>query len=432
MTTRKRTRGARPLGGRVRVGLIAAAVVLSALPMMRVTAQVPRSRADSLEQELRHLRARLDSLERVVARLTPPQRDTAQAVDELAALRAAAAAAAPDTATPRTREFVGRTRSQPQLNPEISATGDVRVTATRPGPQEDNFEVREFEFAVQSPLDPFANTKIFLTYEEGAVDLEEGYVYWTGLPGHLRLDFGRFRQQVGELNRWHLHALPESEYPLVLREFFGEEGLVGDGVSLYWLAPHTGAALGTHELWGQFTLANNEALFNDGHRLALTGHFLNFWELGSAAYFQIGASAVYGKNPDEDLETTAFGGDLRFTWRPPQQAQYRSFTLRAEGYAVTKRVAGIAETRYGGFAGAEYQLSRRLFGGARFDYVEPLAGGDAVWAVAPHLTWWQSEWVYLRAEWQHESIPAGAGRANSDRFLIQAVWAVGPHKHENY
>ena len=43
--------------------------------------------------------------------------------------------------------------------------------------------------------------------------------YWTGLPGRIRADIGLFRQQFGELNRWHLHALPETEYPLVLRSF---------------------------------------------------------------------------------------------------------------------------------------------------------------------------------------------------------------------
>jgi hypothetical protein len=404
------------------------------LPRAEALAQAP-TRADSLEAQVRRLTARIDSLQQLVDQLLragqPAQAKPVE--DELAALRAAAAAAAPDTApTGRTQEFVGRTRSQPQLNPEISATGDVRAIAVRPGPQEDNFSVREFEFGFQSPLDPFSNTKIFLTFEDGEFGLEEGYGYWTGLPGHLRFDIGRFRQQVGELNRWHLHALPESEYPLVVREYLSEEGMVGDGISLYWLAPYTGAALGTHELWGQVTLANNEALFEGGRRLALTGHFLNFWQLSDATYLQLGATAVYGKNPDVDLETTLLGGEFRFTWRPPQQAQYRSFTLRAEGYGIKKRTAGAGQARYGGYVGAEYQLSRRWFAGGRFDYVEPLAGGDAVWVAVPHLTWWQSEWVYLRAEWQHQSAPALGGRDSDDRFLIQAVWAIGPHKHENY
>src|SRR5947199_3300852 len=42
------------------------------------------------------------------------------------------------------------------------------------------------------------------------VNVEEGYAYWTGLPGKIRLDVGKFRQQFGELNRWHLHAVPET------------------------------------------------------------------------------------------------------------------------------------------------------------------------------------------------------------------------------
>jgi len=60
--------------------------------------------------------------------------------------------------------------------------------------------------------------------------------------------------------------------------------------------------------------------------------------------------------------------------------------------------------------------------------------------VVPNLTWWQSEWVYLRAEWQHTSTPlatlgtvtrvvAPGGNAIDNHFLLQAVWAIGPHKH---
>ena len=396
-------------------------------------AQTPEQRADSLARELARLRTRIDSLERVVRGLSRPARDTAVAVDELAALRAAAAAAAPsDSAAEEVPRFVSRTRSLPQLNPEISATGDVRFTAVQPGPQENNVDVREFEFAFQAPLDPYSNTKLFLTWEDGRLDLEEGYAYWTGLPGHLRVDVGRFRQQVGELNRVHLHGLPESEYPLVLQEYFGEDGLVGDGLGLYWLAPATAKALGTHELYGQVTLAKSETLFDEGTRLAVNGRFLNFWQLSSSTFFQIGASGIYGRNPDADLSTTVFGGDFRLSWRPPSRAQYRSFTLRGEGYRINRKVAGSSDPRHGGYLGAQYQLNRRLHVGGRFDWVEPLAGGPAVWAVVPGVTWWQSEWVYFHAEWQHQSMPDLLGRLATNRLVLQTVWSIGPHKHEGY
>ncbi len=396
-----------------------------------------RPQADSLAQELARLRARIDSLEHTVARLSGRAKDTtAQSGNELAALLAAAQAAAgppPDTAARARQQFVDRSRSQPSLNPEISATGDIRVLAQGQGPQVNDVDVREFEVAFQSPLDPFSNTKIFATFSHNEIAIEEGYAYWTGLPGHLRLDIGRFRQQFGELNRWHAHELPWSEYPLAVREYLGGDGLSGDGVSAYWLVPVGGGALGTHELFAQTTLANNETVFGGGNRLAFLGHLNNFWALSPATFVQIGGSALYGENADSALKTTVFGVDFRLNWRPPRQGSYKSFTLRAEGLATKHKELGLGATRYGGYVGSQYQLSQRLFLGARYDYVQPLQGGDAEWTVVPNLTWWQSEWVYLRAEWQHESLPLLGGlRTINNRFLFQAVWAIGPHKHETY
>jgi hypothetical protein len=406
-------------------------------------AQAP-SRADSLEAELRRLRARMDSLERVIARLLPAQRDTARAVDELAALRAAArAAAGTDTTTARSDTAAApaqdRGTNLNQMNPEISATADVRLQVDPDAPTEDNVDVREFEFSFQAALDPYAKTKIFLSAGEEGVSVEEGYAYWTGLPGGLRLDLGRFRQQVGELNRWHPHALPESEYPLVLREYLGDEGLNGDGVGLYWAVPVGGGAAGTWELWGQATLADNEALFAGGRRLAGLGHVNAFWQVSPAVFFQLGATVLGGSNPDSNFTSTVIGADFRLTWRPPSRALYRSLTLRGEGYMNRRRTTmpqGEEGTREvtGAYLSAQYQLSRRLFAGARFDWVEPLVGfNEHNWAIVPALTWWQSEWVYLRLEWQHQRDALVTGDwATSDRILLQTVWAIGPHKHETY
>lgn len=439
MTTWKCTRGAPPRMGRARLRMSATLlVVLLCAPVARLAAQVPRTRADSLEVELRRLRARLDSLERIVARLTPAQRDTAKAVDELAALRAAARATAgpdttaaqPETASPQAQNPGGNLN---RANPEISATADVRLQVNPDAPTTDNVDVREFEFSFQSALDPYAKTKIFLSASDEGVSVEEGYAYWSGLPGGLRLDLGRFRQQVGELNRWHPHALPESELPLVLREYFGDEGLKGDGLGLYWTAPFGGGAAGTYELWGQATLANNEALFGGGRRLAGLGHLNVFWAVSPTVFFQIGGSVVGGDNPDSSLATVVYGADFRLTWRPPAQALYRSFTLRGEGYTNRRKIGGAVQHFSGAYVSAQYQVSRRLFAGARFDWVEPLdVPGRHTWAIVPVLTWWQSEWVYLRLEWQHQRDALLGGYSTGNRILIQTVWAIGPHKHETY
>lgn len=397
----------------------------------------PAAARDSLLAELRALTARLDSLEAVVGELRAGRQDTAEAVDELAALRAAAAeaAAAADTTVDVEPAAPAGRRSLSSLNPEISATGDFRMRGNSPGPQVDNFLVREFELSFQAALDPYASTKIFFSYEEGSIDLEEGYAYWSGLPGGLRLDAGRMRQQIGELNRIHLHALPQTEYPLVLQEYFGEDGLAGDGVRLYWLAPFSGPGGAVHELTAEATVGSNEVMFEDGNRASFLGHLNNFWQISPATFLQIGLTGLYGENPDSSLVSRVGGADFRFTWRPPGRELYRSFTLRGEVYGAQQKVGGIGRTRWGGYAGAEYQLGRSWFAGTRFDWVEPLDGPEGAhdWQIVPSLSWWQSEWVRVRAEWRHLSRAVDASlRDTSNQFVVQVVWAVGPHKHESY
>ena len=53
----------------------------------------------------------------------------------------------------------------------------------------------------------------------------------------------------------------------------------------------------------------------------------------------------------------------------------------------------------------------------------------AEWQISPTITWWQSEFVYLRLEGQHHH---DRTNGNEDRLLLQVVFAMGPHKHETY
>lgn len=393
--------------------------------------------ADSVSRSLAALTRRLEQL--VAARCAPAAAAPApaDAGDELAALRAAAAAAAggPPGATPAAARdtapaqpvvFIGKQRSGSALNPEISATGDLRLVTRTHG---DAFEgdPHEFELALQSALDPYANAKIFLTFSPGEIGVEEGYLYYTGLPGHLRADVGLVRQQVGDLNRWHLHALPETDYPLVYRRFLGPDGLSGAGLSLYTPLPLSLAG-GTHELWVQATTAESDPLYLGARRPTLLGRLQNFWQLSRSTYGQVGFTAL-GGNADT-LHSRVLGVDARLTWRPPNAGTRSEVTLRAEGYRLRSTVPGVQDNRYGAFAGLTWRASQRWVLGTRYDYVElPGTGSGAEWQLTPTLTWWESEFVYLRLEGQHHHDPI---RGNRDRLLFQAVFAMGPHKHETY
>lgn len=453
---------------------VAVLLILLALPAAGLSAQQPAV-SDSVREGLARLTARLDSLEAGQCPVSPLQfpavaptgnaasdslaagmRALAErmnimartrcgpapavaadsALDDLRALREAAAGAAgaiPEPAPADTGagpQFVSLQRNLNKYNPEISATGDIRLVARDEDTQRDNGIAREFEFAFQSNLDPYSATKVYLTFEDEEIGVEEGYIYYSGLPGKLRADLGKFRQEVGDLNRWHLHALPETEYPLVYQRYLSPEGLAGVGLSLYTVLPF-GLAGGTHELWLQGTTASelDPLLAGSSQPLGLA-RIRNFWQLSRSTYAQVGFTGMLGANSDSSLTSNLTGADFRLTWRPPHAGTRRDLTLRVEGYRLHANLAGVVTNRYGMFADVQFKMSRRWTIGGRYDYVEAARGPNAdEWRITPALTWWQSEFVYLRLQGQHRRELDGSTRND---LTLQAVWAMGPHKHETY
>lgn len=356
--------------------------------------------------------------------------------NDLAALRDAAARAADagDDAAPADTGagdtgFVSR-QNLNRYNPEISATGDIRFIARDEDIQRDNAVAHEFEIALQSSLDPYSTAKIFVGFSEDEIAVEEGYLYYTGLPGHVRLDLGKFRQEVGDFNRWHLHALPQAEYPLVYQRYLSPEGLVGVGLSLYTVLPVS--LLGaTHEVWLQGTTPSelDPLLAGSTQPLGLA-RIKNFWQLTRSTYAQAGFTGMLGENSDSSMTSNLMGVDFRLTWRPPNAGTRKDVTLRLEGYRLHANVSGTVTNRYGLFADLEFKFSRRWSIGTRYDYVEAARGLYAnEWRVTPALTWWQSEFVYLRLQGQHRRELDGK---SANEILLQAVFAMGPHKHETY
>lgn len=386
---------------------------------------------DSLAAGLARLAARIDLV--TVARCQvagrPVTADTV--VDELAALRAAAeaavSAAQPEGAVaPSDTQFVSRQRNLSAFNPEISATGDLRFVGREGAAPRDHAQLSEVELSFQSALDPYSHTKLFLTFGEEEIGVEEGYIYYTGLPGRLRVDAGKFRQAIGDLNRWHAHALPQSEYPLVYRRFLGDEGLAGVGVSLYTALP-VALAGGTHEVWFQATSAESEPLYANSRQPTFLGRLQNFWQLSRSTYLQLGATATGGNAASEELASRLIGADLRFTWRPPASGTRQDVTIRAEGYRLRTTQAGVRTTRHGGFVDAQVKAGPRWVLGMRYDNSEAPGGDpDAEWAIVPTLSWWQSEFVRLRLEASRHQTALGA----RNQIALQVVWAMGPHKHE--
>ena len=86
----------------------------------------------------------------------------------------------------------------------------------------------------------------------------------------------------------------------------------------------------------------------------------------------------------------------------------------------------------GGFwSMAELRLSPSWLVGARLDRTENPGEPDvSQWLVSPTLTWWQSEFVRVRAE--YDFLSGFEDEARSGMFVLQVTFALGPHKHETY
>jgi hypothetical protein len=412
-------------------------------PLAALRAEIAQLRS-GYEAKIAALEARLAALEadgraaEQAAAANTPSED-----DDLAALRAAAleaagsaTSAAAEAGTPDevagAQSTFGRSDLN-RLNPEISFTGDFLGLATLGGSSgaRDEFQVREFELDFQSALDPYSRTRWTLAFgPEGQVDVEEGYVTYNALPGGVGLYLGRFRQQFGALNRQHAHALPQSDYPLVLRTYFGDEGLAQTGLSGRWLLPHPWAS--ANELTLEVTNGESEAFGGENFRdFAGLAHLKNYWDVGDATYFEWGLSGAVGKS-DTGQGRQIWGTDFTFHWQPPTRAKYREFTWRTELLLSDLTLAGGGRDRaWGGYTYAEGLIAQNFYVGARLDWVEdPFDPGHRTWGLVPYLTWWQSEYVRLRGEYRH-SQDQRTDRS-TDSLLLQLTWAAGPHKHETY
>ncbi len=418
---------------------------LTALTAAPATIWAQQTRVDSLEARIRVLEARIDSLLAAIARGERPPAAAEKAGAELEALRAAARAAAGEPADSAPAQE-SRTRSLNLLNPEISATGDIVGNYTAPSGQDNNVSAvpREFEFSFQAALDPYTRTKIFVTHEEdfeiagfpeeegeegegGLVDIEEGYMYWVGLPANLGLKIGKFRQEIGLYNRWHTHALLEVERPLATIAFLSEDGLIQTGGAV--TLPTLTRGPSTNTLTLELTRGDNDVLFEGGNEISVLGRLQSFWDLSAASYIQFGATGVYGENDDESLISRLLQLDVSFRWTPTGRALYRDLSLKGEWYFAEKDFGPGRLSGNGGYLQANYRLNRRWIVGARADYLDGFTGEPEIFQLVPSVTWWQSEWVRLRLQYNFLKPDGGDG---NHTLLFQTVWAMGPHKHETY
>lgn len=419
-------------------------------------------------EQIGNLRNQIESIEQSASAEEP---ETAE--DELARLRQLAEGIAgeqEEEKSPEETVFKFSGLSLQQLNPEISASGDfvAHVRRQEQTRERADAEIRGLELNFQSYLDPFSRFKATThIHGDGEVEVEELYFTHFSMIENANLDIGRFRQQFGVINRWHGDALDQVEYPLVLQRIFGEDGLNQTGASIDWTLPGWDDAF--QELTVQITNTENERLFG-GDAIgnpSMLFHYKNYRDLSRDTYLEIGLSGLFGWNDRWDVDkgsgiedeydalgTQVFGADLAMLWEPADKALYKNLEWRSEAYLLNRDLLAPDNSgrdnlnAWGAYSYINSKISRNMEVGIRADYFKPdsknyanTANASIVplaytsnnphrWQVCPYITVWQSEWVKFRFEYDYAF---GRGMEETDHlFMLQAVFGVGPHKHERY
>jgi len=268
------------------------------------------------------------------------------------------------------------------------------------------------------------------------VELEEGYFTFDTLPHDLKARAGKVYSAFGKANQFHLHAMPWVNKPLVIQNFFGEEGMSEPGAELSWLVPNPWEQY--IELIFQLQDNRNASSFADGRSRGLmyVGHLKNFFDLTSASSLEVGGSVATGANAarGEDHRTNLEGIDLTYKWRPPQQGLYRSLTWMSE-VLLSQKEQGAEDPvdSYGCYSSLEYQFSRRWSAFGRYDYSQFPDDNEAHEnAYTGGLTFAQSEFAFWRAQFTHTDGGGAEVPGSRNEFFLQLDFGIGPHRAHQY
>ena len=333
------------------------------------------------------------------------------------------------------------------FNPDIAVIGDFLGAAGRnrenPSPA---LEMHEAEASLQAIVDPYGRADFFVAFGEEGVELEEGFLTLTTLPGGWLTKVGKIRGAFGKVNTMHNHMMPWTDRPLVTRNLVGgEEGITDAGVSVARLIPNPWLFLeATGQVFRGDSGPEEDPLFRSGKPgdLSYIGHLRGYHDITEASNIDLGLSYARGHNAaDSDNiglhATELFGVDATFRWKPLQRSIYRSFVGRAEWIQsrreqpILRTVRGrrdraIEQERADGFyVSGDYQLARRWFAGARFDRSGRATDGSLKDNGASFLmTFWPSEFSQVRGQYRRTNYALGP---SANEFLFQFQFSIGAH-----
>lgn len=349
-----------------------------------------------------------------------------------------------------------RPRAPANFNPDLAVVGDFRgvLSTYNDNPARNRFDLASVELDLRAAVDPRADAVVILPVVrevedplffdkatasgdvESGIELEEAYLFLHdfGVP-NLTAKLGRFHLRFGRQNLLHPHDWPTIDNNFVNQSFLGAEALTDSGLSLSYVIPPDW--IGGHYLeviaeiisgdGGDGPVLNNSA-FVDGPAFNL--HALWNHDIAADWNLEVGASWLTGKhNDDNRQDANLFGLDVTLLRRDPA-GRFNNQLFQAEMiYGVVDTSRQDTQHAFGAYLLAQQQLNRDWYAGVRADWTKDALDDDReVWAVSPYVSWYWSEFLRFRLEYQHR----GGDVKEEDLLFFQCTFIFGAHPPHPY
>jgi hypothetical protein len=408
---------------------------------------------DSLQAQIRALRARLDSV--LAAAAPPAPQPPPQAI---APVRTGGGY--------MNIGFVGLTDFGWSTSPDV---GSLQLGDHDPGVR--GFTIPNVELALDGAVDPYFKGFSNIVYKldpsgETGVELEEAYFVTTSLPGNLQVKGGQFFSEFGRQNPQHPHSWAFVDQPLVLNRMFGPDALRSQGARVSWLAPTSWYAEAMVSVLNSaggttFSFRSDESSEIHGGVPAERGvdglkdllfvpRIATSFDLTATQTLLLGASAAFGPNRSgPDAGTQVYGVDVYWKWKSLTAHQGFPF-VSFQSEALTRRYTAAQRVSFedttvtlpketlrdrGVYVQLLWGIKPRVVAGLRGEF----AGGSNAafdsplradrFRLSPTVTWYPTEFSKLRLQYNYDH-REGIGRDHS--VWLQFEFLLGAHASHKF
>ncbi len=348
-------------------------------------------------------------------------------------------------------------RTPVNFNPDLAVIGDFHgnVSTDNDNPARNRFDLGALELEMRAAVDPRADAVAVIPFTrdvddplffnkadangdvDSGVEIEEAYLllHDFGVP-NLVAKLGRFHLRFGRQNLLHSHDWPTVDNNFVNQSFLSPESVTDNGLSLSYVIPDrfTGGQyveaiveIISGEGDSENPVLNNDAFVDSP---AINTHVLWNRDIARDWNLELGGSWMWGKHNDDNQQNfNLFGGDLTLIHVDPTGGFFNQLIQAEAIYGITDTSRSDTEHSWGAYLLAQQQINRDWYAGVRFDWTENALDSDQqVWGISPYVSWYWSEFLRFRLEYQHKD----GDTPTEDTLYFQATWVFGAHPPHPY